>query len=69
MRQPAVSWRMRRSTRRLALFPESPAFDNVPSFVVALDQVIHVEGIGVIRYDLAFDGGAYYAYVDVDVTQ
>jgi proline racemase len=45
------------------------AFDNVPSFVIALDQVIHVEGIGVIRYDLAFDGGAYYAYVDVDVTQ
>jgi proline racemase len=43
------------------------AFDNLPSFVVALDQVILVEGIGVIRFDLAF-GGAYYAYVDVTVT-
>lgn len=41
----------------------SVAFENVPSFVVALDQTVAVPGIGSIRYDLAF-GGAFYAYVD-----
>jgi trans-L-3-hydroxyproline dehydratase len=41
------------------------AFENVPSFVTALDQQVHVEGIGVVEYDLAF-GGAYYAFVDAD---
>jgi trans-L-3-hydroxyproline dehydratase len=40
-------------------------FDNVPSFVVALDQLVEVEGIGEVKYDLAF-GGAYYAYVDAE---
>nr|WP_315484225.1 proline racemase family protein [uncultured Undibacterium sp.] len=38
-------------------------FDNVPSFVAALDQQVEVEGIGVITYSLAY-GGAFYAYVD-----
>ena len=37
-------------------------FENVPSFVVALDQVVEVSGIGEVRYDIAF-GGAFYAYV------
>ncbi len=44
-------------------------FHNVPSFVVELDAVVAVPGLGEVRYDLAF-GGAYYAYVnasDVDV--
>lgn len=41
------------------------SFDNVVSFVVALDQSIHVDGIGQVTYDLAF-GGAYYAYVSAD---
>ena len=40
-------------------------FDNVPSFVVALDQTVHVAELGPVRYDLAF-GGAYYAYVDAE---
>ncbi len=39
----------------------SVAFQNVPSFVAALDQVVEVPGMGSIRYDLAF-GGAYYAF-------
>ncbi len=39
------------------------AFDNVPSYVVGLDRVVDVPGLGRVRYDLAF-GGAYYAYVD-----
>ena len=39
------------------------SFDNVPSFVYALDQTVDVPGLGRVRYDLAF-GGAFYAYVD-----
>ncbi|HEY5891307.1 MAG TPA: proline racemase family protein [Acidimicrobiia bacterium] len=37
-------------------------FTNVPSFVDSLDNVVFVESLGHVRYDLAF-GGAYYAYV------
>jgi trans-L-3-hydroxyproline dehydratase len=37
-------------------------FDNVPSFVQALDQTVEVPELGRIQYDLAF-GGAFYAYV------
>jgi trans-L-3-hydroxyproline dehydratase len=40
------------------------SFENVPSFVLALDETVDVPGLGPIRYDLAF-GGAFYAYVDV----
>ena len=42
----------------------SVAFENVPSFVLALDETVEVSGLGRIRYDLAF-GGAFYAYVEV----
>jgi proline racemase len=45
-------------------------FQNVPSFVVALDETVEVPGLGEIRYDLAF-GGAFYAFVqaqDVGLT-
>jgi trans-L-3-hydroxyproline dehydratase len=38
-------------------------FRNVPSFVDSLDNVVFVDSLGDVRYDLAF-GGAYYAYVD-----
>ena len=38
------------------------SFDNVPSFVYALDQAADVPGLGRVRYDMAF-GGAFYAYV------
>jgi len=41
----------------------SVSFQNVPSFVVALDEVVEVPGLGRISYDLAF-GGAFYAYVE-----
>ncbi len=44
---------------------ESVAFRNVPSFVLSLDEIIDVPGLGEIRYDLAF-GGAFYAYVQAD---
>jgi trans-L-3-hydroxyproline dehydratase len=36
------------------------SFDNVPSFVLARDEVVPVEGVGEIRCDVAF-GGAFYA--------
>ncbi len=41
----------------------SVEFDNVPSFVVALDETVEVPNLGTVRYDLAY-GGAFYAYVD-----
>lgn len=40
-------------------------FHNVPSFVYSLDNKIDVEGIGNVKFDIAF-GGAFYAYVDAD---
>jgi len=42
---------------------KSVAFENVPSFVLAKDQYVDVEGLGSVRYDLVF-GGAFYAYCD-----
>jgi len=41
----------------------SVAFENVPSFVVSLEDAVAVSGFGEVRYDLAF-GGAFYAFVD-----
>ncbi len=41
------------------------SFLNVPSFVYALDQEVEVEGIGRVRYDIAF-GGAFYAFCDAE---
>lgn len=38
------------------------SFRNVPAFVLGLDQVVDVPGLGKVRYDLAF-GGGFYAYV------
>ena len=37
-------------------------FHNVPCFVYALDETVHVPGLGNIRYDIAY-GGAFYAFV------
>ena len=42
---------------------ERVSFENVPSFVLALDRQADVPDWGPVRYDLAF-GGAFYAYVD-----
>lgn len=42
-------------------------FRNVPSFVLSGDAETEVEGLGKIRYDIAF-GGAYYAILDVSQT-
>lgn len=43
----------------------SVAFENVASYVVALDEAVDVPGLGTVPFDLAF-GGAYYAYVRAD---
>jgi trans-L-3-hydroxyproline dehydratase len=40
-------------------------FENVPSFVYAVDQCVSVPGLGEIRYDVAF-GGAFYAFCRAD---
>jgi len=37
----------------------------VPSFCLALDQVVEVPGLGPVRYDMAY-GGNFYAIVDLD---
>ncbi|NIO48188.1 MAG: proline racemase [Candidatus Aminicenantes bacterium] len=48
---------------------KSVSFQNVPSFALAMDKVVQVQGLGEVKYDIAF-GGAFYAYVkaeDVDL--
>lgn len=42
---------------------ESVTFNNVPSFVFALDRPVEVEGIGTVTADVAY-GGMIYAMVD-----
>lgn len=54
-----VTARPRREGARV----RSVAFENVPSFVVSLDERVTVPGVGEVTYDLAF-GGAFYAFVD-----
>ena len=44
---------------------QSVFFHNVPSFVLALDEVVEIPGLGKVRYDIAF-GGAFYAYVKAE---
>ncbi len=43
---------------------EAVTIRNVPSFSYALDQVVTVEGHGLVPYDIAF-GGNFYAIVDL----
>ncbi len=38
------------------------SFRNVPSFVYAQDELVEIDGLGPVRYDVAF-GGAFYAFV------
>jgi proline racemase len=40
---------------------QTVTFQNVPSFVFALDQSVVVPDVGTVKYDLAF-GGAFYAF-------
>ncbi|UCE25952.1 MAG: proline racemase family protein [Candidatus Zixiibacteriota bacterium] len=40
-------------------------FQNVPSFVLTLDEAVDVHGLGTIRFDIAF-GGAFYAFVQAE---
>ncbi|SKC62522.1 proline racemase family protein [Krasilnikoviella flava] len=47
---------------------ESVTIENVPSFVVRLDDEVDVPGLGTVPYSLAF-GGNFYAMVDLDAVQ
>ena len=40
-------------------------FHNVPSFVQLMNEEIDVQGLGKVKFDIAF-GGAFYAFVDAD---
>jgi proline racemase len=42
---------------------EGVTFRNVPSFVARSGASVRVEGVGEVRYDVAY-GGAFYAFVD-----
>lgn len=44
---------------------EDVYFHNVPSFVQIMNEEIQVEGLGNIKFDIAY-GGAFYAFVDAD---
>jgi trans-L-3-hydroxyproline dehydratase len=37
------------------------SFENVPSYAALMDRTVEVEGLGRIKFDLAY-GGAYYAF-------
>lgn len=41
---------------------KSVRFQNVPSFVYSSDKIVSIQGLGDIKYDIAF-GGAFYAFV------
>jgi len=41
------------------------AFQNVPSFVYAMDEKIDIPEFGIVSYDIAF-GGAFYAFCSAD---
>ncbi len=63
VRIDAPAGRITARPMRRGLHVTSVSFENVPSFVVGLDEAVDVPGLGTVRYDLAF-GGAFYAYVD-----
>lgn len=44
---------------------KSVSFKNVPSFVLLSDKFVEVDGIGKVKFDIAY-GGAFYAFVDAD---
>ena len=41
------------------------SFRNVPSFLYLRDEHVEVDGIGRVRFDVAY-GGAFYAFVDAE---
>ncbi len=43
----------------------SVTITNVPAFTLELDRVVDVDGLGDVRYDMAF-GGNFYAITDLD---
>lgn len=43
---------------------ESVSFECVPSFILYKNESLHVPGLGLVKFDIAY-GGAFYAYMDV----
>src|SRR5689334_24982168 len=43
----------------------SVTITNVPAFTVALDQTVHLEGVGQVSYDMAY-GGNFYAILPLE---
>jgi trans-L-3-hydroxyproline dehydratase len=62
IRMDTPAGRVTATAHRVNGVVQSVSFLNVPSFVYAHDQSVSVDGIGTVRYDVAF-GGAFYAYV------
>ena len=44
---------------------KSVRFQNVPSFVYALDKIVNIPSVGEVKYDIAF-GGAFYAFIQAE---
>ena len=44
---------------------EKVSFLNVPSFLLLRDKIIDVEGLGEVRFDVAY-GGAFYAFCEAE---
>lgn len=44
------------------------SFRNVPSFLFLRDQQVEVQGLGSLKFDVAF-GGAFYAFVEAEQLQ
>lgn len=70
MTEPVTSFAVDAPCGQIRLFAEVKQgqvqhcwFHNVPSFVVAADQILNLPGVGELKYTLAY-GGAFYAYVD-----
>jgi proline racemase len=43
-------------------FVQRVRFENVPSFVLSMNDTIEIPGVGIVPYDIAY-GGAFYAFV------
>ena len=65
VRYDAPPGRVTARATRVADRVREVAFENVPSFAAELDATVTVDGLGEVRYDLAY-GGAFYAFVDAD---
>ena len=57
--------RIRATARVVDSCVAETSFQNVPSFLYLRDQRVEVQGIGVVKFDIAY-GGAFYAFVNAE---